>query len=922
MEPGSLQAVVSRVRRVALAEMGSGPPDAELLGRFVAGHDEAAFAELVRRYGGLVRGVCRRLLDDGQDVEDASQATFLILARDAGSIRKRASLTCWLHGVALRVARRLREQRDRRRAREAPLADVPQPARADEVSWREVRTVLDEEMDRLPEELRGPLVLCYLRGLTRDEAARELGWAVGRLKFRLQQARQVLRHRLLRRGVTPSVPLLALLLSECGEAASAVAANVPAALALAHGRGIDALVPATVAALVRAALPPTCASKSIAVGALLTVALAGVLAAAACLPGEQPVPAGVAPAAGQVAGQPPPAAGAEKKPMSQPQDLQLLQGDWELIRIERGGKPWNEPHIIGDCAIDGNKILLRPRVQILNPDKPAKEHITTELYGITGTFTIDPTQEPRRLTIKGKTTFRDLVATFEAIYKLEGNLLTIMLPGANAARPVAFETAEDDGDFRLLLAFRRVFNPKRNDVQAEAAAYHPDGTRYARAWGGQITVHDDQTGKELLRFAGAHGKQILHLAFSPDGETLASVAARDTTVKLWNVRTGQEQRKYEGHAQQPLRVAFVGDGKLVASASGHGLWEAARGKGQLKVWEAATGKAVLAIQIANVLGKHLAFSGDGRRFAAASPDRADVKVWDLPSGKVAFEQLGAADDLPPPSLVALSADGCKLATFQPLTHRLGVYNIPGDQTSPNLTAEMTAEGLAFSPTGEVLVWGGSIHADSSGRVENRAEYQIFFPAEPKRKPIEGSYPAPLWSGSTFNGAAFRPDGRKLLLLVSQHSTAPLLPADPAPKPKADELGDAFEAACQAAGGLEQNDQVLQGLAQAKRELVRDADGVKSASFHFEQNTKVGAKSPPLPQDSAQPHFYLDVALRSGEPSQHPPANLLKFRAQGRDYYLVVTVAGSDAELVQRVRMMFQEALSRWTGSRPPGGDPK
>src|SRR5271166_5605791 len=147
--------------------------DANLLERFVSGREEAAFAALMQRHGPMVLGVCRRVLGRAQDVEDACQATFLVLVRRAGAIRRRASLASWLHGVAHRIALRLFAQ-TRRHSAGVDAADVdPQAPPADptaDLTWREVRALLDAELQRLPEKYRHPLVLCYLEGKTRDEA--------------------------------------------------------------------------------------------------------------------------------------------------------------------------------------------------------------------------------------------------------------------------------------------------------------------------------------------------------------------------------------------------------------------------------------------------------------------------------------------------------------------------------------------------------------------------------------------------------------------------------------------------------------------------------------------------------------------------------------------------------------------------------
>jgi RNA polymerase sigma factor (sigma-70 family) len=210
----SLGGCLRQVCKLAAVQSARERGDRELLERFVAQKDEAAFAVLVERHGPLVLGVCRRLLGSAHDAEDACQATFLVLAQKAGSIRKTTALPSWLHGVASRVAAHLKRERLRRGRREQ---QAPEPAVADpaaEVSWREVQTVLDEELERLPESLRAPLILCYLNGLTRDVAAAQLGLSVACLHGRLERGRKALCERLTRRGVALSAALVGAALGE------------------------------------------------------------------------------------------------------------------------------------------------------------------------------------------------------------------------------------------------------------------------------------------------------------------------------------------------------------------------------------------------------------------------------------------------------------------------------------------------------------------------------------------------------------------------------------------------------------------------------------------------------------------------------------------------------------------------------------
>jgi RNA polymerase sigma factor (sigma-70 family) len=175
--------------------------DAQLLERFVARRDEPAFAALMVRHGPMVLCLCRQMLRDAQEAEDAFQAAFLVLVRNAKTIRKRPSLSAWLYGVAYKVAARLRGRAERRRKHEQPGVDLSATAAACEPVTPDLRFVLHEEIRRLPGKYRTPVLLCYLEGQTNDAAARQLHWPVGTVKARLSRAREMLRLRLARRGL-------------------------------------------------------------------------------------------------------------------------------------------------------------------------------------------------------------------------------------------------------------------------------------------------------------------------------------------------------------------------------------------------------------------------------------------------------------------------------------------------------------------------------------------------------------------------------------------------------------------------------------------------------------------------------------------------------------------------------------------------
>ncbi|WP_074313576.1 sigma-70 family RNA polymerase sigma factor [Singulisphaera sp. GP187] len=199
--------------------------DASLLERFVTSREEDAFATLVQRHGPRVLGACRRILRNEHDAEEVSQATFLVLARKAADIPWRESVGSWLCAVAHRLSLNARAGVSRRTRHEVPVAALasagsdlgysslpeechPQADPFAEIARRELRRVLDEELSCLPEKYRAPMVLCYLEGLTNEEAAEQLGWPSGSMSRRLERARTILRQRLASRGLWLGLLLL------------------------------------------------------------------------------------------------------------------------------------------------------------------------------------------------------------------------------------------------------------------------------------------------------------------------------------------------------------------------------------------------------------------------------------------------------------------------------------------------------------------------------------------------------------------------------------------------------------------------------------------------------------------------------------------------------------------------------------------
>jgi RNA polymerase sigma factor (sigma-70 family) len=240
----ALSSLIDFVRRLASKSTG---PDADLLRRFLSQRDQAAFLALVERHGPMVLGVCRRLLRHEQDAEDAFQATFLVLARQATRVSRPELLAAWLYRVAYRVALRARAGAARRRT-EVAMGDIAAPDTSQAADWAELRPLLDAEIERLAEKYRTPFVLCYLSGATNEQAAALLGCPTGTIASRLATARERLRSRLQRRGITLSATAVAALVTEHASAA------VPPALASATSQSVAGAVSAHVLVLTEGVL--------------------------------------------------------------------------------------------------------------------------------------------------------------------------------------------------------------------------------------------------------------------------------------------------------------------------------------------------------------------------------------------------------------------------------------------------------------------------------------------------------------------------------------------------------------------------------------------------------------------------------------------------------------------------------------------
>jgi RNA polymerase sigma factor (sigma-70 family) len=345
---------VSHLRRLVSAQ----EEDSLLLTRFLTDTDAGAFAELVRRHGPMVLGVCRRVLGNGPDADDAFQAAFIVLARKGHSVRSGRSVASFLFGVARFAALRARDKDRRRREYEARAATEPRSTHA---SDPELLAVLDEELQRLPDHLRAPLVACFLQSHTQEEAAKELGCSLSTLRRRLERGQELLRERLTGRGAVPALAVLAAGVD--GSHISATVVESTTALVVAVFTGTAGTVPAT--ALAKGVISAMAQPKFKTLVAVLVAAGLAAGGFAWQLAGAQPpkpvvpdVPPADAKAAPKPTDRPTPPVKPDPKKAPQGAGEKIKPGDWLVIRVKNAFV--NDP-IDGPFEVEPTgKVLLGP----------------------------------------------------------------------------------------------------------------------------------------------------------------------------------------------------------------------------------------------------------------------------------------------------------------------------------------------------------------------------------------------------------------------------------------------------------------------------------------------------------------------------------------------------------------------------------
>jgi RNA polymerase sigma factor (sigma-70 family) len=629
--------------------------DAELLSRFVASKDADAFTTLMQRHGRMVWSVCRHVLRHDHDAEDAFQAAFLVLARKAGSIRKGTSVASWLHGTAYHIASRARRDAATRRAHEQKGKAMPQAEAAAETAWREVLAIVDEELRRLSEKQRSAFVLCVLEGKSLADAARQLGWKEGTLSGTLSRAREQLRWRLARRGVSLSAILTGLALCRQSAAPAALTEQtLHAALSVAAGQSAADVVSASVASLAGRASRSFVVMK-LHVGALVLLSAVvaggvGGLASQKPEPKEQPALPEAEPPRAEIAPQP---------------------------RTDRYGDPLPPGAIarIGTVRFrEGGGIFSLA----YSPNGKMLASATGDSEGVIRVW--DATTGKERLLLRPHAG-----QVYSIAFSPDGKRLASIGTGKDAqSAPVCVWDATTG---KLLRTFRQ-------PEWGYRVAFSPDGRRLAVS-GRDYTVRfwDVSSGKENLQFKGHQGI-IWSFAFSPNGKMLVT-GSDDKTIRLWDAATAKEIRKLS--VDKSSYVDFSPDNKIVAGADSEGavrLWDAATGRERLtipgrdkwqnargfskdgpaivafspdgkylaagnegRVIDAATGKERCQLEGFHCWIRSLVYSPDGKTLAGESSHR--IRFWDAASGKELFTYAAHRDCV---SSVAFAPDGKTLFT--------------------------------------------------------------------------------------------------------------------------------------------------------------------------------------------------------------------------------------------------------------------
>ncbi len=721
MANATLGAVLRHLRAAADPAGEAAATDGQLLARFAARREEEPFALLLRRHGPMVLQVGRRVLGSEQDAEDVYQATFLLLARKAGSIRKAESVASWLHGVAHRLALKARAETVARAAHERKAGALrAADQRLPQSAWRDLQSALDEALLQVSPKHRAALTLCYLEGKSHEEAALLLGCSVGTVGSWVARGRKQLRAHLARRGIALTAGALATALAASAASAapraSLVKATLGGGLSFAAG-GVAGAVSARAVVLAEAALPAAAArlSGAVALAALLTAGVAGALA----WPGAALNPARTG-AAVREADPPAEAAEARGDPFGDPLPPEAVARIGST-RFRHGG------HIYSLAFTHGGKRLASSGddgLRIWDAATGREERHLSERLGF----------RPLRTAVSADGKYAASAGEEGA---RDGGPAPLVLWDLAAGKKVK-ELAK--GTY-----FSERFSPRGNVL---AVTRHTGmSMEWKDSW---VEAWDVNTGKQLASWV-AHKGDIRSLAFTGDGKVVMTAGA-DKTVRFWDSATGKKLRQIDGVINREGSLALSPDGKLLAciemTDTPPMMFNGERPLHSVALRDARDGKILRRLEAPakndprRVFGFfRVSFSADGKALAAGGA-YIDVHVWDVATGAERCRIATVTDQ----AALALSPDGKAVAVA---TNTRAIYlhdATTGKELSRPRGLTLSPYGLQLTPDGATLLTAGGL-----------TSYILWDPATGKeRRRLEGD------AGSSLAQSRLSADGRTLL----------------------------------------------------------------------------------------------------------------------------------------------------------------
>jgi RNA polymerase sigma factor (sigma-70 family) len=801
MPHGQLDTVLRHLRGVTGLSAAQELTDGQLLERYVSGHDEDAFATLVRRYDRLVRSVAWRVLHHEQDTDDAFQATFLVFATKAASIRRITSVASWLYGVAYRTAMNAKRARMRRNKEERYRKGSTTLQPVSVAALREIQQILDEEVARLAEKYRAPFVLCCVDGKSKAEAARELGWKEGTLFTRLARARKELQRRLTRRGVMLSAALCAVALARNEAAAAAPSlldSTIKAALSFAAGKAVaSGLASAEAAALAKRVLQSMLMTK---VKTAMVVLLAvGFLAGAGFLARE----ALAAKAAdGQAVA--PPSPPDQKAATARPDERQekAAQGDADLLPsgavVRLGSARLRPAGVVQQLAFspDGTKLAswsselyvtdalsvwdARTGRLLRRVDLPgARLQALTWLpdgRGIAVLYAEDPGWAPivweftdvkhvPQLPARGPGPRIAGAGATDPCYAIspDGKTLAMGRPAPDDTGspillrplkvgvavndlPAAKELARQPGGCAALL-----FTPDGERLIAFSAAKQPAAGQSQASQ--LVVVWDVADGKEVVRFnaprppSNGYSSNVQEL-YRPAAAVSAGALAiglEDGGTSLWDLATGKERKLATDHVRKKPGPGFgpYASGTFVLAFAPDAKTLLTGGRdGLVKRWAVDSGERLRPLDGHYSFVYALALSPDGRRVASAGEDGL-IRLWDATTGADACPQPGHLLTI---THAVLSPDG-RTAVTAGWDNTLRWWDSSVGRELRKVDLPVAVSGLAISPDGRTVL---------AGVQEDRLRTWDLATGR-ETTPVE------LPPGVKIGALSFTPDGRRLIV---------------------------------------------------------------------------------------------------------------------------------------------------------------